>query len=184
MSPLTVVHLIIPPEMRRYTSSHYNPLINAESGDREIAFVPCDSHIVPILLNVVRHPPTTKLLSGRAIKWEAWALSSNATPTLRASGTFLADFFNREFTPERVDDLAITPRLPSGAITVLASSRFVFNVDRDSIYLLDLRDNSSRIVFHPGSDQMTIRAHANDAIAMFARNGYRVFLSRLTVNSK
>jgi hypothetical protein len=176
-----VEQLSIPSEMRKYTSSQYNPLLTAESGDREITFVPSTSQVMPILINVDRYPPTDKLLSGRGIKWEAWQLGSGSQPaSFLTSGSFLADYFNRRFSPKRVEDLAINPRLPPGAITMIGSNKLILNVDRNSIYLVNLRDNSTRIVFHPGSDTITVRTKGEDLVALFARNGYRVFLLRLT----
>jgi len=179
LRPVLIKRLRIPAEMRRYTSSQYNPLIAPESGDREIAFVPSNSQVVPVLINVVRYQPTDKMLSGRGIKWEAWRLTSDSAPSFITGDVFLADYFNRRLTAKGVDNLGITPRLPPGAVTVLAPDRVILNVDRDSIYLVDLRDNSSRLVFHPGSETITIRAAGNDMIALFARGGYRVFLLRL-----
>jgi hypothetical protein len=182
LDPRTVTMLSVPAEMQDYTSSTYNPLITPVSGDREVLYVPEAHGISPVLINIVRYPPDNKYLSGRGIMWQAWRLSAEHPPSLLCGNLFLADYFNRHLPPARVDQLAITPRLPGGGIALVPPGNILVNIENDSIYLINGR--SSTLLFHPGSGQITARTSSTGLVALSVRGGYRVFLLRMRRNDK
>jgi hypothetical protein len=172
--------LSIPREMSDFTSSVYNPLLTPKSGDRFLAYIPDAHGTSPILINIVRYPPTNKYLSGRGIKWQAWHLSAQDSPALLSENVFLSDYFNRRFSPTRVDDLAITPRLPTGGVVLVPPSSILVNIENDSVQLLDA--GNTGLLFHPGSDQISARASSSGLVALSVRGGYQVFLLRMRLN--
>ena len=182
LSPMGVHALQLPEGMRKRTSSHYNPLLTPESGDRDLMFVPDNGRIVPILVNVVRYPASNQFLSGRGVKWQTWEVHEDRDPTLMSEQVFLADYFNRHLSPDQVDNLAITPRLTDGGVRLVPPNRLLINVDSDSVYIADR--NSNKVVFHPGSTTIKASVSADGVVALSVIGGYRVFVLRSPVTSR
>jgi hypothetical protein len=174
--------LRIPAQLSQRTSSRYNPLLASEAGDREIAFERINSQTRAILVNIERLPATDRLVSGRGVKWQTWELFPDHDPRLLHEQTLLADYFNRHLTPGQVDELAMTPRLAPGGVQLLPPDQVLINVDQDSIYLCG--GSALRVVFHPGSDNVVVRAGSNGMVAVYFRPGYRIFILRNTIEAK
>jgi hypothetical protein len=130
----------------------------------------------PLLVMPGRSPDPVVYFKGvqvdDKVQFQAWYVSNRHLPTPILSQEFLINRVAGRVTPDLIADFdpyfIKTVRLGhAGGLVYFAN---------DSVYFFDAVKSSMRVIFHPSSEDLEIRAGGNGMLALFLRGGSRIFL--------
>jgi hypothetical protein len=108
----------------------------------------------------------------RPAGWVAWLLSPGGPPQVLARQPYLIneahsdDSLRSEFST----DVSFAAWVPGDYVVV--------GCNADSVYLLNLKSNSARVLFHPGDELLKISVSRDGLVAVYMRGGYKCYIMR------
>lgn len=108
----------------------------------------------------------------RPVGWVAWLLSPGGAPQILARQPYLINEAHADdsLRSEFGTDVSFTAWVPGDYVLV--------GCNADSVYLLNLKSNTARVLFHPGDELLKISVNRDGLVAVYMRGGYKCYLMR------